>query len=62
MKTQVSTHPEHNEEIVETAEYCGLLINVLCRLEHCSLVRYRDHEFVINTEDLCFRRSMRCAA
>jgi hypothetical protein len=60
MKTQVSTHPEQDEEIVQT--YCGLLIKVLCRLEHCSLVRYQDHEFVINTEDLCFRRSMRCAA
>jgi hypothetical protein len=31
-------------------------------MEHCSLIRYSDREFVIHTEDLACRRSLRCAA
>ena len=62
MKTQVSSRSEQDKEIFEAVEYCGLLVRVLCRMDHCSLVSYRDREFVINTEDLCIRLSMRCAA
>lgn len=64
MKTHFSNQAEQNAELFQktkNANYCGLHVEVVCRMEHCSLVRYRDREFVINTEDLC-QRSLRCAA
>ena len=63
MKTQLSSSPEQCRAFeTEIAYYCELCVEVLCRMEHSSLVRYRDREFIINTEDLCFLRSMKCAA
>jgi len=32
--------------------YFGLTVEVVTRMEHCSLVRYRDGELIVNTEDL----------
>jgi hypothetical protein len=46
----------------EVAEYCGLSVEVVLQMAHSSLIRFRDREFVIHTEDLCFQRSLRCAA
>ena len=46
----------------EVAEYCGLSVDVVWQMAHSTLIRYRDREFVIATEDLCFQRSLRCAA
>ncbi len=64
MKMYFSSRTEQNVEGFEpkAAEYCGLSVEVVCRMEHSSLIRYRDREFVINTEDLCCQRSLRCAA
>jgi hypothetical protein len=39
-----------NRESVAT--YFGLTVQVLQRMQHYSLVRYRDHELVVSTEDL----------
>jgi hypothetical protein len=62
MTTLFSTSSEQDVETFETAEYFGLLVKVLCRMQTCSLVSYRDREFIVNTEDLSCQRSMRCAA
>ena len=63
MKTQFSIDSEpYTAFETEIANYFGLPVQILSRMEHCSLVRYRDREFIVNTEDLCFQRSMRCAA
>ena len=64
MRMDSSNPPKKNVEVFEpkSAEYCGLSVQVVCRMEHCSLIRYRDREFVINTEDLRCQRSLRCAA
>ena len=64
MRMDSSNPPKKNVEVFEpkAAEYYGLSVEVVCRMEHCSLIRYRDREFVINTEDLCCQRSLRCAA
>jgi len=32
--------------------YFGVLIELIDRMEHCSLIRYRDRELVVDTEDL----------
>lgn len=64
MRMDSSNPLKENIEVFElrAAEHCGLSVEVVCRMEHCSLIRYRDREFVIITEDLCFQQSMRCAA
>jgi len=63
MRMDSSNPPKKNVEVFEpeAAEYCGLSVEVVCRMEHCSLIRHSDREFVINTEDLRWR-SLRCAA
>jgi len=62
MKPHFSRQAEQEPFEPPGAEYCGLPVEVVCRMAHCSLVRYRDREFVVNTEDLYFQRSLRCAA
>ena len=64
MRMDSSNPAKKNAEVFEpkAAEYCGLSVQVVCRMEHCSLIRFRDREFVINTEDLSCQRSLRCAA
>ena len=34
------------------ASYVGLTIEVIVRMENCSLIRYRGREFVVSTDDL----------
>ena len=64
MKLDSSSRPDKQVEVFEpqNAEYCGLSVEVVCRMAYCSLIRYHDREFVINTEDLESHRSLRCAA
>ena len=64
MKFDSSKRPDKNVEVFEprNGEYCGLSVEVIYRMAHCTLIRYRDREFVINTEDLACQRSLRCAA
>jgi hypothetical protein len=44
------------------AIYFGLPVQVIDRMPHCSLIRYRDREFIVNTGDLHFEWSLKCAA
>ena len=46
----------------EAAEYFGLTVEVICRMKHCALVRFRDREFVVSAEDLMFVQTLRQAA
>ena len=46
----------------EAAEYFGLRVAVICRMEHCALVRFGDREFVVDAADLIFVRMLRQAA
>jgi hypothetical protein len=32
--------------------YFGLLVELIDPMAHCSLIRYRDRELVVDTEDL----------
>ena len=54
--------PRPDDSKSQAAEYCGLCVEVVWQMAHSSLIRYREGEFVVATEDLCFRRSLRCAA
>ena len=42
------------ETFEATADYLGLLVEVIHRLEECSLIRFEDREFVVDTSDLVF--------
>ena len=46
----------------EAAEYFGLKVEVICRMEHCALVRFRDREFVVDAADLGYVQTLRQAA
>ena len=48
--------------MTEAAEYFGLKVEVICRMEHCALVRFRDREFVVDAQDLAFVQMLRQAA
>ena len=64
MKTHCSSRAEarSDDSRPDSAEYCGLSVEVVWQMSHSSLIRYRGREFVIETKDLSFQRSLRCAA
>jgi hypothetical protein len=43
----------------ERADYFGLNVEVICRMEHCALIRFGDREFVVDDEDLMFAQTFR---
>ena len=49
-----ATAPKRDSDLGENSlvNYCGVLVEVFDRMEHCSLIRYRDRELVVDTEDL----------
>src|SRR5262245_41164627 len=54
--------PMNATESKRTANYVGLQVEVIHQLDHCSLVLYRGREFVVDTADLMFSQSLKCAA
>jgi hypothetical protein len=46
----------------DIAGYFGLVVKVVCRMQHCALIRYRGQEFIVDTGDLVSVRQKRCAA
>ena len=42
--------------------YFGLEVEILERLNHCSLVRYQGREFIVDTADLMSVRTLARAA
>jgi len=43
------------------AFYCGLIVEVLQTMPHCSLIRHGDREFVVDTVDVVLIRHARAA-
>jgi hypothetical protein len=37
------------------ASYCGLKVDVLWRMQNCSLIHFEGREFVVETSDLVFQ-------
>ena len=50
-----------NNEI-RKATYFGIEVEILAQLDHCSLIRYKDREFVVDTADLAQKMSLAKAA
>ncbi len=46
----------------EIANYLGLVVEVIDRMENCSLIRYRGREFIVSTDELQAPSSMKQAA
>ena len=49
-----ATAPKRDRDLGQTSlvNYFGVLIELIDRMEHCSLIRYRDRELVVDTQDL----------
>jgi hypothetical protein len=47
---------------IEMAHYFGLNVEVICKLENSSLIRYRGRESIVDTTDLVFIRRLKHAA
>ena len=41
-----------NPALKELASYFGLTVEIVIRMRTCSLIRWRDRESVVDTEDL----------
>jgi len=53
MVTQATLRAKIKEDsLEETASYFGLIVEVIDRMPSLTLVRYRNREFVVCTEDL----------
>jgi hypothetical protein len=52
----------NEKNTTQAAEYFGLNVEVICRMEHCALIRFGDRAFVVDTADLVFVRALRQAA
>ena len=53
MVTQATLRAKIKEDsLEETASYFGLIVQVIDRMSSLTLVRYRNREFVVFTEDL----------
>jgi hypothetical protein len=44
------------------AEDCRLVVEVICQMRHCALIRFGDRESVADTSDLVVIRQFRRAA
>jgi len=44
------------------ADYFGIEVEILVRLNYCSLVRYQGREFIVDTADLISRQTLAQAA
>ncbi len=41
------------------AKYFGIQVDLLCQLNQCSLVQYKDRSFVVDTADLVLERDFK---
>ena len=46
----------------EKATYFGIEVEILMRMNHCTLVRYKGREFIVETADLSSRQAFAKAA
>ena len=44
------------------SKYFGIEVDLLCQLNQCSLVRFKDRSFVVDTADLVLERNFKQTA
>jgi hypothetical protein len=42
--------------------YCGIEVELTCRMDHCSLVRFNERSFVVDTADLVLPQNFKKVA
>jgi len=45
-----------NEILMMKALYCGIEVELICHMDHSSLVRFRQRSFVVDTADLVLKQ------
>ena len=46
-----------NTTLIAKAFYCGIEVEIICQLNHCSLVRFNERSFVVDTTDLVLEQN-----
>ena len=51
-----------NTTLIVKAFYCGIEVEIICQMNHCSLVRFNERSFVVDTTDLVLEQNFKEAA
>ena len=51
-----------NVTLTIKAKYFGIEVDLLCQLDHCSLVCFNGRSFVVDTDDLVLERNFKQTA
>jgi hypothetical protein len=46
-----------NTTLIVKAFYCGIEVEIICQMNHCSLVRFNERSFVVDTTDLVLEQN-----
>ena len=51
-----------NTTRIVKAFYCGIEVEITCQMDHCSLVRFNERPFVVDTADLVLAQNFKKVA
>ena len=51
-----------NTTLIAKAFYCGIEVEIICLMNHCSLVRFNERSFVVDTTDLVLEQNFKKTA
>jgi len=44
--------------LIVKAFYCGIEVEIICQMNHCSLIRFNERSFVVDTADLVLEQNL----
>jgi len=50
-----------NTTLIVKAFYCGIGVEIICLMNHCSLIRFNERSFVVDTTDLVLEQNFKNA-
>jgi hypothetical protein len=50
-----------NTTLIVKALYCGIAVEIICLMNHCSLIRFNERSFVVDTTDLVLEQNFKNA-
>ena len=51
-----------NTTLIVKAFYCGIEVEIICQMNHGSLVRFNERSFVVDTTDLVLEQNFKKTA
>jgi hypothetical protein len=51
-----------NTTLLMKVLYCGIEVELICQMNHCSLVRFKERSFVVDTADLVIEQNFKGTA